>query len=355
MKGINLDTSAESSVIANPHLGYAVRMVRVVCTLAGSSSLVDDVQASLRRQGISRAVRDRNTPAIYDWLMEALSYQGISDAIAANYIEQHGTVRWEDIADAVVQHPSCPKLGGYWLFHDCGYGKASGRCNEPGHFSACPLPRHPLRNGHLNQTAYSLFLFMRDIAEGDFVGWIDEQLRGANGKSADRLARLRQALIEPLRNVYGVGEKVLAMALSALLMGAGGRRSLWFEVGADLVAVDTLVHNFLHRTGILARLSAEHPYGPACYAAGGCAAIIRSIAAQIDAGAFNSRFPSVFPRFVQRAIWAYCAQNGVGVCNGNRIDDSKRCENTHCQLFRRCDRVALRTNSAKNRVSSVAH
>jgi hypothetical protein len=38
------------------------------------------------------------------------------------------------------------------------------------------LPKHPLRNGRLNQTAYSLFLFIRDIADGDLVAWIDRQL-----------------------------------------------------------------------------------------------------------------------------------------------------------------------------------
>jgi hypothetical protein len=32
-----------------------------------------------------------------------------------------------------------------------------------------------------------------------------------------------------------------------------------------MIAVDTLVHNFLHRTGILHRLDASHAYGPACY------------------------------------------------------------------------------------------
>ena len=36
----------------------------------------------------------------------------------------------------------------------------------------------------------------------------------------------------------------------------------------SLVAVDTLVHNFLHRTGILRRLCADHPYGDRCYRAG---------------------------------------------------------------------------------------
>jgi hypothetical protein len=108
--------------------------------------------------------------------------------------------------------------------------------------------------------AYSLFLFMRDIAENDFVGWIDSQLVTANSQFPDRLGALREALIGPLRNVYGVADKVLAMALSCLLLGAGKERPLWVEVGATFVAVDTLVHNFLHRTGILRRLCADHPY-----------------------------------------------------------------------------------------------
>jgi hypothetical protein len=40
-----------------------------------------------------------------------------------------------------------------------------------------------LRNGRLNQTAYSLFLFIRDIADGDLVGWIDRQLAEPNDRA----------------------------------------------------------------------------------------------------------------------------------------------------------------------------
>jgi hypothetical protein len=42
---------------------------------------------------------------------------------------------------------------------------------EPEHIGACPLPSHDLRNGHLNQTAYCLFLFIRDLEDdtGDNV------------------------------------------------------------------------------------------------------------------------------------------------------------------------------------------
>ena len=181
-----------------------------------------------------------------------------------------------------------------------------------------PLPRHPLRNGRLNQTAYSLFLFIRDIAGGDIVGWIDRQL--ATYADTKDLAAARSALVDPLRHIYGISDKVIGMALATLLMGAGGTRPGWFEVGVSFIAVDTLVHNFLVRTGILDRLNATHPYGPACYRPGGCADVLIAIAKGIDAREFNPAFPKVFPRFVQHAIWRYCAQAGLDICNGNQIE-----------------------------------
>jgi hypothetical protein len=338
---------------ADTNLHYAVQLVHATCRLAGSASYLDDIRADLRDCGIVRAVRDRDTAALFDWLVEMLSYQGISDSVAAGYMAQHGTVRWADIADALSGDPSCQKLAGYWRFTGCRYRKGSGTCAELGHIDVCPLPRHPLRNGRLNQMAYSLFLFMRDIADNDFVGWIDYQLGTANSQSPDRLANLREAIIGPLRNVYGVADKVLALALANLLLAAGDRRPLWVEVGATFVAVDTLVHNFLHRTGILQRLGADHPYGDRCYRPDGCAGILRQLAANIDAREFNPVFPAAFPRFVQNAIWRYCAENGLDICNGNRIDDDARCNNGHCQLFRRCDRIALRTEHEKITIKSM--
>ena len=93
-----------------------------------------------------------------------------------------------------------------------------------------------------------------------------------------------------------MADKVLAMALSSLLLAAGTRqRPLWLEVGGSFVAVDTLVHNFLHRTA-LQRLSADHPYGAKCYQPGGCAGIFGILAAYIDARQFNPAFPAAFPR-----------------------------------------------------------
>ena len=185
--------------------------------------------------------------------MAALSYQGIADAVAYDYMERHGRATWRDIDQKLAAGASCPKLKSYWHFHGCRYEKASRTCTEPEHIGACPLPSHDLRNGHLNQIAYSLFLFIRDIADGDLVGWIDRQFQDADDPaSSNRLPRMREALIGPLREVYGVSDKVLAMTLSCILLAAPKHLRLWHAVGASMIAIDTLVHNFLVRTGILA-------------------------------------------------------------------------------------------------------
>jgi hypothetical protein len=234
-------------------------------------------------------------------------------------------------------------LACYWAFEGCGYRKGSGSCANPEHQPACPLPRHDLRNGRLNQTAYSLFLFMRDIAGGDIVGWIDQRLAAVELMPvSDRPARLRQALLEPLGHVYGVSNKVLAMALSDLLLAGDAKRPAWIEAGAVMIAIDTLVHNFLHRTGILRELDADHAYGPGCYRPGGCANIIERIAGKIDARRFNPSYPTNFPRFVQVAIWRFCAERGLNRCNGNRIDDRAPCDQADCPVFESCARVALK-------------
>jgi hypothetical protein len=260
----------------NRDYDYAVDLLHSICCLAGVPSFVDDLRADLRDNGVLAAVNEHNTVRLFDWLMSILSLQGIANRVAEDFIHRHGNVGWSDVEQALAPSPECPKLGGYWLFHDCRYYKTSGICDEPEHLAACPLPLHPLRNGRLNQTAYSLFLFIRDIADGDLVNWIDQQL-----EAADTLATGRNALIGPLRNVYGVSDKVLAMALAGLLMGAGNRKPLWFSVGASFVVIDTLVHNFLHRTGILRRFDAGHLYGLACYQPGGCREILDLVAARI--------------------------------------------------------------------------
>ena len=114
----------------------------------------------------------------------------------------------------------------------------------------CPLPVHEFRNGNLNQLGYALNLFIRDVADGDLVGWIDQRLAEAQfGPAEGRLGRMQHSIIEPLAGLHGASYKVLNMALSDLLLIGSRRNPLWAEVAAGLIAVDTLVHNFLVRTG----------------------------------------------------------------------------------------------------------
>jgi hypothetical protein len=321
---------------------WATQLILRVCQVAGSATIVDDARASVEAEGVAAAIRNRNTPVLFDWLVSVLSYQGISDQVASDYMDRHGLATWHAIESDLRRRPSCPKLRSYWQFHDCRYNKTRYTRAEPDHLAKCPLPNHWLRNGRLNQTAYSLYLFIRDIAGGDLVGWIDRRLNTAARQSGpDRLARMRMALLDPLKEVYGVSDKVLMMALASLFLGAPRARHRWREVGGSMIAVDTLVHNFLHRAGILHRFRADHAYGPECYRPGGCAEIIETVAQQIDARQFNRRFPRTFPRFVQHAIWRYCSQQGRDICNGNRIDDRKRCDNKYCSLYSICDRISL--------------
>jgi hypothetical protein len=242
---------------------HAVRVIAYACYLAGSRNLIAKIRSDVCGPKIRTAIARHDTPALFDWLVEALSYQGISDRVAYDYMQRHGCITWADIDQSLSRPVSCPKLRSYWHYYDCSYQKSHGTCGEPNHISRCPVPAHNLRNGRLNQTAYALYLFIRDIADCDLVAWIDGQLgKQPDLTGPDQLALGRDALIAPLRNVHGISDKVIAMALSSILLAAP-REKRWRDAGAGMIAIDTLVHNFLHRTGILRRFAADHPYGAA--------------------------------------------------------------------------------------------
>jgi hypothetical protein len=178
-------------------LAHAVELIFRTCCLAGAPSVIADILD----ENELNAIGQHDTAALFNMLVVAFSYQGTSDVVAHDYMQRHGTPTWRGIDSEVSRGsgPSCDKLASYWQFSQCRYDKTSRTCSEPDHLDDCPLPTHMLRNGRLNQMAYSLFLFMRDIAAGDFVGWINQQLAtvpspdhstGSAG-SADRAAQKR--------------------------------------------------------------------------------------------------------------------------------------------------------------------
>ncbi len=317
-------------------------VTRPALTLAPRTYL-DDIRANLARDGIPDAVAQRDTAWIFDSLIGISQFQGISDANAIAYTAKHGIVGWNEIWSALHGGPACPRLRSYWHFNGCHYRKSKSTCSEQEHLALCPLPQHPARKGSLIQAAYSLFLYMRDICDDDLVGWIDQRLASADPglHAPDRGERMGAALLEPLGHVYGIGSKLWSMALADLLLGADPARERWVTTGAAMIVIDTLMHNHLHRTGTLRRFGAEHPYGPRCYAAGGCAEIVRGLAQRVDAREFNPAFPACFPRFIQYAVWRLCSTSELNICNGNQIAASSPCENVTCPAFEGCDRVAL--------------
>src|ERR1700738_4219011 len=75
-------------------INHAVRLIHAICGFAGSQTLIDEARADLRADKVRAAIRSHDTGPVFDWLMAALSYQGISDQVAYDYMERHGRARW---------------------------------------------------------------------------------------------------------------------------------------------------------------------------------------------------------------------------------------------------------------------
>lgn len=316
-------------------------------------SYLADIRASLLHNGIPVAVRRHDTASIFNSLVGVSVMQGISDRSAATFTAKNGLVSFWDIQSALNSSPTCPRSKSYWHYSQCSYRKGNltpsasqtsfQRCSEPRHLDRCTVPDHPTRKGALIVAAYSLYLFLRDVCGGDFIGWLDDRLAGADPglHDPDRAVTMGTAVLEALTEVQGIGSKVWSMALADLLLAGDPKRERWVTTGAGMVVVDSLLHNFLHRTGVLRRFAADHAYGSRCYAKGGCSDLLRGLATRVDARQFNPDFPAHFPRFIQFGVWRLCSTSELSHCNGLRINDRDRCRNTTCPAFRDCDRVAL--------------
>lgn len=312
-------------------------MLLEICRLTVDPDYLLARRQRARWNGTARAVGEHDTAHLFGALVEAFSYQGIADARASAYMDQHGRLTYDDVARGLDGCPACSKLATYWHYWGCGYAKLARSCAEPDLLADCPVPRHDLRNGRLNQMAYALFLFVRDVCNGDLVSWIDGRLvEAASDAGPRRAAAMREALLAPMSQIYGISSKVLAMALAELLLVGDPERERWVETGACMIAIDTLVHNWLHRTGIARELGTEHPYGRLCYEPGGCAEVLERCSEAIDAQTLCSDGPAYFPRLVQHAVWRFCAEGGLNICNGNRINDRIGCMQLDCPLSAKC-------------------
>src|SRR5271170_2723880 len=103
---------------------HARSLILRVCHIAGSAAFIDEAGLGPDGKDLRKAIRSRNTAALFDHLVAALSYQGISDEVAKNFMDRHGLASWHVIESALRIRPSCPKLKSYRHFYDCRYNKS---------------------------------------------------------------------------------------------------------------------------------------------------------------------------------------------------------------------------------------
>jgi hypothetical protein len=114
-------------------------LLLAICRVAAETGSFASLN-HLAAQGVVAAVRTHDTLALFDWLVDILSYQGVSDAIAWSYMDQHGRVCFSDIDQTLRTRPSCLRLTSDWHFDQCRFAKTAGTCAEPAHIQGCQKP-----------------------------------------------------------------------------------------------------------------------------------------------------------------------------------------------------------------------
>ena len=287
------------------------------------------------------------TKLLFKELMKALSLQGIGDEVVNSYRRAHGDIIYFQIANRLNRQRKrhrllCSKLRSFQRFKGCGYRKETFTCNNPIMLLRCPVRRHDLLKGVLNVKAYSFYFYIRDICQGDMISHFNRIIeRYINTSNPDPSAVIdaRNDLVADFKLIFGVGDKLANMTLSSFLLADQDNKS-YARVGQTMIAIDSLVHNFLQRTGLLKFYDCHHNYGPGC--SKHCVTVIDSLAKKIDARQFNKAHPPYFPRFIQFSLWRFCTINGENICNGVNINDAKPCKQENCPVYFLCDHAPLK-------------
>lgn len=322
-----------------------IELVSKVCEL--SKDVLEKPPSSAMAKILRRQISNiEKTRLLFRLFVADFSYQATSDQAVDRFRERNGDVTFQQVAlqmEIARRNRSsfCPKLESFESFKGCCYRKAPRTCNSPTLISACPLPKFVLIKGSTNIKTISFFLWLSDICQGDLISFTDNVIgRYANLPTEDeRITGAKDELIELAMLIHGVGSKLANMVLSSFLL-SNTRKENWLNIGRSMVPVDSLVHNFLHRTGILRFYNSAHPYGPACYVK--CIKIIEDLAREINCTKFSEAYPSFFPRFISFSIWRFSSVGLLDVCNGKNIRKGRCRQNDVCPVYDLCDRVRLK-------------
>jgi hypothetical protein len=92
--GISLSDRSRPPAKKDAALTHSRSLILRVCHLAGTAAFIDEAGLGPDGKDLRKAIRTRNTPALFDHLVAALSYQGISDEVAKEFMDRHGLASW---------------------------------------------------------------------------------------------------------------------------------------------------------------------------------------------------------------------------------------------------------------------
>src|ERR1700733_9517971 len=91
---ISLHDRRRSPAKNDPAFAHATRLVLQICRIAGTAAFIGEAGLGPDGKGLRKAICNRNTAALFDYLVAALSYQGISDEGAKNFMDNHCLPSW---------------------------------------------------------------------------------------------------------------------------------------------------------------------------------------------------------------------------------------------------------------------
>src|ERR1700729_2631962 len=102
---ISLQDNGRSPEKTDAALSHARPLILRVCQLVGTAAFIDEAGLGPDGKDLRKAIRSRNTAALFDHLVAALSYQGISDEVAKKFMDRHGLASWQVIERAPSSRP----------------------------------------------------------------------------------------------------------------------------------------------------------------------------------------------------------------------------------------------------------
>src|ERR1700754_3574919 len=103
---ISLRDHRRSPAKSGAALTHARSLILRVSHIAGTAAFIDEAGLGPDGEDLRKAIRTRNTAALFDHLVAALGYQGIADEVAKNFMDRHGLASWHVIESALRTAPT---------------------------------------------------------------------------------------------------------------------------------------------------------------------------------------------------------------------------------------------------------